>query len=82
MAKTIQIEIVDYLTEVKEDVAAAWFEEYWTGEHGNWTNAAAGYAGTNNAQGIESRWLYFKRSTVDGAGTNMGIYCSECSFRQ
>ena len=73
LAKIIQIEIVDYLTDIEEEVAAVWFDEYWTSEHGNWTNAAAGYAGTNNAQGIESRWRYFKRDTVGGAGTNMGI---------
>ena len=48
-----------------------------TGEHGNYSNASAGYAGTNNAQGIKSRWWHFKRDTalqVGGAGTNMYIY--------
>ena len=34
LAKTILSEIVDYLTDVDEEVAAAWFDEYWTGEHG------------------------------------------------
>ena len=59
--------------QLEEEIFPLEIDEYLIGEHGNWTNAAAGYAGTNNAQGIESRWLYFKRDTVGGAGTNMGI---------
>ena len=46
--------IVTWLKKMKEDVAANWFETYWTGEHGNYTNATAGYVGNNKSAGIES----------------------------
>ena len=53
----------------KEDVAANWFETYWTGEHGNYTNATAGYLGNNKSAGIESHWKYMRRDTVGVAGS-------------
>ena len=53
LATAIQDEIFDWLRTVGENTAAAWFERYWTGDRGNYTNASAGYSGNNNAQGIE-----------------------------
>ena len=37
------------------------------GPRGNYTNASAGYCGTNSAQGIESRWRYLKRDACGGS---------------
>ena len=47
------------------------------GEHGNASDALAGYVGTNMASGIKANWRYTKRDTVgsaaDCAGTNMSM---------
>jgi hypothetical protein len=61
--------IVDWLKSKKEDVAANWFETNRTGEHGNYTNATAGYVGNNKSAGIESHWKYMCRDTVGVAGS-------------
>jgi hypothetical protein len=53
LTHTMQAVIVEWLKSKKEDVAANWFETYWTGEHGNYTNATAGYVGNNKSAGIE-----------------------------
>jgi hypothetical protein len=71
LAAAIQDEIVGWLRRDGENGAAAWFERYWTGDRGNYTNASAGYAGNNNAQGIESRWRYMKREVCGTAGQNL-----------
>jgi hypothetical protein len=47
VTKLIQNEIVEWLKDIKEMQAVAWFETYWTGEFGNHTNATAGYVGFN-----------------------------------
>ena len=51
-------------------MAAKWFEETWTGEHGNYTNASAGYVGTNKSAGLESHWKYMRHDTIGSAGSN------------
>ena len=65
--------IVTWLKSKKEDVAANWFETYWTSEHGNYTNATAGYVGkfkgNNKSAGIESHWKYMRCDTVGVAGS-------------
>ncbi len=48
-----QKEIVLWLTEVGEARAAAWFNDNWTGELGNYTLATAGYVGNHLSSGIE-----------------------------
>ena len=48
--------IVDWLKLKNVNGAANWFETYWTGEHGNYNNATAGYVGNNKSAGIESYW--------------------------
>jgi hypothetical protein len=55
LANAIQLEIasVEWLRTEGKNTAALWFERYWTGERGNYTNALACYSGNNNAQGIE-----------------------------
>jgi hypothetical protein len=52
LATGIQEEIIDWLHTVRENIAATWYEWYWSGNRGNYTNASASYSG-NNAQGIE-----------------------------
>ncbi len=73
IAMLIQDEIVAWLKAVKEMRAAVWFEKTWTGQHGYYTNASAGYVGNSKAAGRESNWRYAKRDTVGSAGSNMGM---------
>ena len=76
-APTIELQValqratVEWLERKDEMKAASWYEGYWTGQHGNYTYASAGYIGTNVAMGMESTWRYLKRDTVGTAGTNM-----------
>ncbi len=39
LAAAVQGEIADWLCTVGENGTAAWFQRYWTGERGNYTNA-------------------------------------------
>ncbi len=55
LASELQEEILKWLKDVNEVRAHRWFEKYWMGPRGNYTNASASYCGTNSAQGIESR---------------------------
>ncbi len=64
LTNAMQGVIVKWLKSKKEDVAANWFETNWTGEHGNFTNATAGYVGNNKSAGIESHWKYMRRNIV------------------
>ncbi len=41
----LQADIVQWLESVGESPVAAWFNNYWCDEKGNYTNAAAGYVG-------------------------------------
>ena len=61
---------MQWLTAIKDFRAAAWFEPYWTGEFGNFTNATAGYVGLNKASGMEGDWRYLWRDTIGTSGTN------------
>ncbi len=70
IAKLLQSNLVIELNAAGERVAAKWFEETWTGEHGNNTNASAGYVGTNKSAGLESHWKYMRRDTIGSAGSN------------
>jgi hypothetical protein len=54
IACMIQEAMVTWLYDVEETKAAVWFALNWTGEFGNYTNASAGYVGSNDAQHIES----------------------------
>ena len=65
--------VEDWLREVKEVQAADWWREYWCEEHGNYTNATAGYVGNNKSTGCESHWKYIKRDTIGNAGSNKRI---------
>ncbi len=80
MATAIQEEIADWLCHGGENGTATWFQRYWTGERGNYTNASAGYAGNNNAQGIESRWRYLKQEVCGTAGKNLRMPLQNNSF--
>ena len=70
IARVVQAHIVDWLRSVKETHASKWFEKEWTGEHGNYTNASAGYVGNNKSNGGESHWKYIRRDTIGSAGSN------------
>jgi hypothetical protein len=66
--------IEDWLrNDLKETRAADWWRDYWCGEHGNYTNATAGYVGNNKSSGIESNWKYMRRDTVGTAGGNKRV---------
>ncbi len=71
IAQMLQEAMVAWLYEVEEAKAATWFAENWTGEFGNYTNASAGYVGSNDAHHIKSHWRYMKRDTIGAAGSNM-----------
>ncbi len=73
IALLIQDEIVAWLKAVKEMRASVLFEKTWTGQHGYYTNASAGYVGNNKTAGCESNWRYAKRDTVGSVGSNMGM---------
>ena len=75
MALTVllQSDMVEWLERVGERRAARWFEDNWTGEHGNYTNATAGYVGNNMASGIEAHWRYTRGATVGTSGTNQRV---------
>jgi hypothetical protein len=51
LTRLLQKEIVLWLTEVGEARAAAWFNDNWTGERGNYTIATAGYVGNPLSSG-------------------------------
>ncbi len=72
----LQDSIENWLGENGEIRAADWLSTYWMGEHGNYTNANAGYVGSNKSAGIESHWRYTKRDTIGGAGSNKRISLS------
>ena len=74
ITRMLQDLIEDWLRyELGETRAADWWRDYWTGEHGNYTNATAGYVGNNKSTGIESHWRYMKRDTIGNAGCNKRI---------
>jgi hypothetical protein len=64
---------VVWLSEVGEARASTWFNDTWTGERGNYTNATAGYVGNNLFSGIQSNWRYMRRDVVGCAGTTQCI---------
>ena len=56
--------------EIGEERAAEWWRDYWCDDHGNYTNATAGYVSNNKSTGIEVPWRYMKRDTIGNAGNN------------
>ena len=73
LTELLQSDIVEWLERVGEKRAARWFNDYWTGEHGNYTNATAGYVGNNMSSGIEAHWRYTRAATVGTSGTNQRV---------
>ena len=69
----LQTRLVIELHRRDEHRAAAWYEDTWTGEHGNYTNASAGYCATRTSAGLESRWRYMRRDTIGTAGTTRRV---------
>jgi hypothetical protein len=71
LACDLQEAILKWLKDVNEVRANRWFEKYWMGPRGNYsdcyTNASTGYCGTDSAQAIESRWRYLKRDACGGS---------------
>jgi hypothetical protein len=54
ITRLLQDSIEKWLRDIGKTRAADWFSGYWMGEHGNYTNATAGYVGSNKLAGIES----------------------------
>ncbi len=79
ITRLLQADIVEWLKTAGEARAAAWFEKYWCGEKGNYTNATAGYVGNNMASGIEAHWRYLREDTIGTSGTNQRISLKVCS---
>ena len=71
--RLLQEQLTRELHGLGEHRAAAWYEETWTGEHGNYTNASAGYCGTRTSAGCEVRWRYKRRDTVGTCGTTRRV---------
>ncbi len=69
----LQRNIVVWLSEVGEARASAWFNDTWTGERGDYTNANAGYVSNNLSSCLESNWRYMRREVVGCAGTTQHI---------
>jgi hypothetical protein len=67
LATILQRKIVEWLRTRNEPRAAEWFEEYWTGEKGNYMLAHAGVGGTNNNSGVEGGWNGVKKEVCDTA---------------
>ncbi len=71
--RMLQRDIAVCLSEVGEARASLWFNDTWTCERCNYTNATAGYVGNNLSLGIESHWRYLRRDTVGCAGSTQRI---------
>ena len=76
ITRLIQQMIESELRIMGEIKAANWYRDYWTGEHGNVTNATAGYVGNNTSAGLEAHWRYMRRDTIGSAGSNMRVAVS------
>ncbi len=68
ITRMLQRDILVGLSEVGKARASLWFNDTWTCERGNYTNATAGYVGNNLSSSIESHWRYMRRYTVGCAG--------------
>ena len=73
LAIVLQSKIVDWLRARHEQKAADWFEEYWTGDRGNYMLAHAGVGGTNNNCGTEGGWNGVKKEVCGSAGTTTSL---------
>jgi hypothetical protein len=74
ITRKLQEMIEDWLrNDLQETRAADWWRDYCCGEHGNYTNATAGYVGNNKSSDIESNWKYMRRDTVGTAGGNKRV---------
>ena len=71
ITRLIQGNIVAELHARDEHRAAVWFDTTWTGPHGNYTRATAGYVGTPFSAGLESKWKHMRRATVGTSGSTM-----------
>jgi hypothetical protein len=73
LATILQQKIVEWLRSNDEPRAADWFEEYWTGERGNYTLAHAEVGGTNNNCGVEGGWNGVKKEVCGTAGATSSL---------
>jgi hypothetical protein len=64
ITRMLQRDIGVWLSEVGEARAPTWFNDTWTCERGNYTNATVGYVGNNLSSGIESDWRYMRCNAV------------------
>ncbi len=61
--------LVEWLLQRDEPRAAAWFEEYWTRERGNYMLVHGEVGGTNSNCGTEGNWGGVKKAVCGTAGT-------------
>ena len=73
LATILQCKIVEWLRNQNEHRAAEWFEEYWTGERGNYMLAHAEVGGTNNNCGVEGGWNGVKKEVCGTAGSTSSL---------
>ena len=78
LGNVFQRRLVQWLRTNEEPRAASWFEKYWTGDRGNWSRGHAGVAGTNNNNGLESRWKKFKAAVCSGSGSTSSELHNSC----
>ena len=51
-ADFLQLKLVIWLREVQQNIAADWFQEYWTGRKGRWTSAHAGHGNVRTSSSV------------------------------
>jgi hypothetical protein len=73
LATILQRKILEWLHAHNELRAEAWFEEYWTGERGNYMLAHAEVGGTNNNCGVEGGWNGVKKEVCGTAGSTSSL---------
>jgi hypothetical protein len=73
LAYVLQRKIIEWLLARKEVKAAEWFDDYWTGERGNYILAHGGVGGTNNNCSTEGNWLGMKQAVCGTSGSTSGL---------
>ena len=73
LAIILQRKIVEWLRARHEPRAANWFEEYWTGDRGNYMLAHAEVGGCNNNCGTEGGWNGVKKEVCGTAGSTTSL---------
>jgi hypothetical protein len=73
LATILQRKIVEWLRMRNEPRTAVWFDEYWTGERGNYMLTHSEVGGTNNNCGVEGGWNGVKKEVCGTAGSTSSL---------